>query len=297
MATVADHARCRDATQAPQRAVAVRQERAAGDGRLPDHPRLRSVRRGGQVDRALPSRGDRLRRHAVEARRGSTGSAPTSTAVTCSAASSTARALRWPSASFRRSPAARWAPCWARRRVTSAGASTPPSSASSTSCCRSRSSCWPWWWWPCSASRMCWGVDVNLIAAIALPIIPKMARVARSSTLSIVAMPFIDAARAAGFSHTPHHPAPHPAQHRRALPDHGDRVYRPGDPVGGEPVVPGIGGDGADAGLGPDAVGNLRRLLPDGAVDDPVPRHRHHACRVRLQPVRRFTCATGSTRN
>ena len=46
------------------------------------------------------------------------------------------------------------------------------------------------------------GVDVNLIAAIALPIIPKMARVARSSTLSIVAMPFIDAARAAGFSHT-----------------------------------------------------------------------------------------------
>jgi peptide/nickel transport system permease protein len=46
------------------------------------------------------------------------------------------------------------------------------------------------------------GVDVNLIAAISLPIIPKMARVARSSTLSIVAMPFIDAARAAGFSHT-----------------------------------------------------------------------------------------------
>lgn len=45
------------------------------------------------------------------------------------------------------------------------------------------------------------GVDVNLIAAIALPIMPKMARVARSSTLSIVAMPFIDAARAAGFSH------------------------------------------------------------------------------------------------
>ena len=45
------------------------------------------------------------------------------------------------------------------------------------------------------------GIDVNLIAAIALPIIPKMARVARSSTLSIVAMPFIDAARASGFSH------------------------------------------------------------------------------------------------
>jgi peptide/nickel transport system permease protein len=49
--------------------------------------------------------------------------------------------------------------------------------------------------------RSYFGIDLNLIAAIALPIIPKMARVARSSTLSIVAMPFIDAARAAGFSH------------------------------------------------------------------------------------------------
>jgi peptide/nickel transport system permease protein len=46
------------------------------------------------------------------------------------------------------------------------------------------------------------GVDLNLITAIALPFIPKMARIARSSTLSIVAMPYIDAARAAGFSHT-----------------------------------------------------------------------------------------------
>ncbi len=45
------------------------------------------------------------------------------------------------------------------------------------------------------------GVDLNLIAAIALPIVPKMARIARSSTLSIAAMPYIDAARAAGFSH------------------------------------------------------------------------------------------------
>lgn len=46
------------------------------------------------------------------------------------------------------------------------------------------------------------GVDMNLVMAIALPIIPKMARIARSSTLSIAAMPYIDAARAAGFSHS-----------------------------------------------------------------------------------------------
>jgi peptide/nickel transport system permease protein len=45
------------------------------------------------------------------------------------------------------------------------------------------------------------GIDVNLIVAIALPMVPKMARIARSSTLSIAQMPFIDAARAAGYSH------------------------------------------------------------------------------------------------
>lgn len=46
------------------------------------------------------------------------------------------------------------------------------------------------------------GVDVNLIFAIAIPILPKVARVVRSAALSIREMPYIDAARAAGFSHT-----------------------------------------------------------------------------------------------
>jgi peptide/nickel transport system permease protein len=50
--------------------------------------------------------------------------------------------------------------------------------------------------------RMVLGIDINLITAIALPMVPKMARIARSSTLSIAQMPFIDAARAAGFGHT-----------------------------------------------------------------------------------------------
>ena len=45
------------------------------------------------------------------------------------------------------------------------------------------------------------GVDLNLVAAIALPMIPRMARIARASTLSIAQMPYIDAARAAGYSH------------------------------------------------------------------------------------------------
>lgn len=45
------------------------------------------------------------------------------------------------------------------------------------------------------------GIDFNLIVAIALPMVLRMARIARSSTLSIAQMPFIDAARAAGYGH------------------------------------------------------------------------------------------------
>ena len=46
------------------------------------------------------------------------------------------------------------------------------------------------------------GIDLNLIIAIAIPMIPKVARVVRSSALAIREMPYIDAARAAGYSHT-----------------------------------------------------------------------------------------------
>ena len=44
------------------------------------------------------------------------------------------------------------------------------------------------------------GVDVNLIFAIAVPIVPRVARVVRSAAFSVRAMPYIDAARAAGYS-------------------------------------------------------------------------------------------------
>jgi peptide/nickel transport system permease protein len=44
------------------------------------------------------------------------------------------------------------------------------------------------------------GIDVNLIVAISIPFIPKVARVIRSAALSIVTLPYIDAARAAGYS-------------------------------------------------------------------------------------------------
>jgi len=46
------------------------------------------------------------------------------------------------------------------------------------------------------------GVDINLMIAITLPYIPVMARVMRSAALTVRVSPFIDAARALGFSHS-----------------------------------------------------------------------------------------------
>jgi peptide/nickel transport system permease protein len=44
------------------------------------------------------------------------------------------------------------------------------------------------------------GLDLNLVVAISIPIVPKVARVVRSAALAVCVMPYIDAARAAGYS-------------------------------------------------------------------------------------------------
>ncbi|MGH8622063.1 MAG: ABC transporter permease [Burkholderiales bacterium] len=46
------------------------------------------------------------------------------------------------------------------------------------------------------------GIDVNLIIAIAVPMLPRVERVVRASALAIREMPYVDAARASGYSHT-----------------------------------------------------------------------------------------------
>ena len=46
------------------------------------------------------------------------------------------------------------------------------------------------------------GVDVNVIVAIAIPFIPKTARIIRSAALTIVTLAYIDAARVAGYGPT-----------------------------------------------------------------------------------------------
>jgi peptide/nickel transport system permease protein len=45
------------------------------------------------------------------------------------------------------------------------------------------------------------GIDVNLIAAIAVPVVPSVARIVRSSALTVRRMPYIDSARTAGYGH------------------------------------------------------------------------------------------------
>ena len=44
------------------------------------------------------------------------------------------------------------------------------------------------------------GVDINLIIAISIPMVPRVGRVVRASALAIRELPYIDAARTAGFS-------------------------------------------------------------------------------------------------
>jgi peptide/nickel transport system permease protein len=46
------------------------------------------------------------------------------------------------------------------------------------------------------------GLDVNLIIAIAIPMLPRVERVVRASALAVRELPYIDAARAAGYSNT-----------------------------------------------------------------------------------------------
>ncbi len=100
----------------------------------------------------------------------------------------------------------------------------------------------------------------NVILAITVPMIPRASLVARSSALAIREMPYVDAARAAGF------------RHRRIILRH---------------MLPN-GRRGADAGVGTDAPRRCRAVRRAGALDGDLPRPRHQPGRVRFQPVRRF---------
>jgi hypothetical protein len=129
--------------------------------------------------------------------------------------------------------------------------------------------------------QLVWGIDMGLVLAIAIPIVPQVSRVIRASALSIRSMAYIDAARVAGY------PASHGAEPRGAVPDHGDGLRGAGDPAGGVAVIPRAGCRRTDSGLGAHAVGQRDGLLHLGAVAHHLPRHRHLDRGDRIQPLRR----------
>jgi peptide/nickel transport system permease protein len=51
-------------------------------------------------------------------------------------------------------------------------------------------------------SSVLFDIDINLIIAIAIPILPRVERVVRAAALSVRFMPYVDAARAAGYSNS-----------------------------------------------------------------------------------------------
>ena len=127
----------------------------------------------------------------------------------------------------------------------------------------------------------------NVIVAITIPLIPRCARVVRSSALAIREMPYIDAARACGFGHA-----------RIILRHMVPNVMAPflimltafvGQAILAEASLSylGLGVQEPIAGLGPDAAGRRRGIRLDRAVDRDLPGPRDRADRVRLQPVRR----------
>ncbi len=117
----------------------------------------------------------------------------------------------------------------------------------------------------------------NTIFAIAIPLVPTVARVVPASTLSLREQPF----RHAGIAHRD---PPRPAEHAVALDRAGDGPARLGDPGRGDIVVPRPRRPGAAPLLGPHAVGIGRRIRPHGALAGDFPRCRHQPRRVRHQP-------------
>ena len=128
------------------------------------------------------------------------------------------------------------------------------------------------------------GLDLNLILAITIPIIPKVARVVRSTALGIRAMPYIDAARTAGYSQ--------PYRHASYDSERGAPYLIMLTAFIAQAIlleasfVPRPWRHRADRRLGPDALRIVGAILPRSAVDDHFPRPSDQPGGVRLQHVR-----------
>ena len=111
----------------------------------------------------------------------------------------------------------------------------------------------------------------NTIIAIAIPLMPNVARVIRSNTLTLREMPFVEAARAVGMSEVRIAVAPRAAEHARAADRARHGAGRLGDPGGVGAVLPRPGHPRAASLLGPHAVGVRRRIRAQRAVAGDLP--------------------------
>ncbi len=127
----------------------------------------------------------------------------------------------------------------------------------------------------------------NVILAIAIPLIPTVARVIRANTLALREQPFVEAAKSIGMSETRialRHVLPNTIAPLIVLATAQARLDHPDRSVA---VVPRPRHSRALSVLGPHAVGIRRRICPRRAVARDLPRHRDQSRGVRHQLVRR----------
>ena len=128
----------------------------------------------------------------------------------------------------------------------------------------------------------------NVIIAITIPMIPRCARVVRSSALAIREMPYVDAARACGFGHAriilrhmvPNVMAPYLIMLTAFV---GQAIL-----VEASLSFLGLGVQEPTPAWGLMLQGGAEEYAESGAVDGDLSRASPSPGRVRLQPVRRF---------
>ena len=127
----------------------------------------------------------------------------------------------------------------------------------------------------------------NTIIAIAIPLVPTVARVVRSNTLSLRELPFVEAARAVGMSELR-------IAVRHVLPNTLAPLIVLGTAQLGSAILIeaslsflGLGIPEPLSVLGPHAVGVGRRVRAHRAVARDLPRRRHQPDGVRHQPAGR----------
>ena len=105
----------------------------------------------------------------------------------------------------------------------------------------------------------------NVIIAITIPFIPPLCPGGALQRPIGPRNPLYRCGARLRIRPQPDHPAPHGAERDGALPDHADRVRRPGDPAGSLAFLSRPRRAGTDAGLGSDAAGRRREEYAESA--------------------------------